>query len=68
MPSSTKCAIRWVRKGFPETSKELEYGTVEFAKNTVNTLKNHTIVILKNHGFVSVGETQDEAGNRILNI
>ena len=56
------------QSGFPETDTELEYGTVDLAKDTVNTLKNHNFVILKNHGFISVGETQNEAGNRILNL
>lgn len=56
------------QNGFPETSKELEYGTVKFAKNTVKTLNKYNIVILKNHGFVSIGKTQNKAGNRILDL
>jgi len=56
------------QKEFPETKVELPYGTMELAKDAVNTLKNNNFVILKNHGFISVAKTQQEAGNRVLNI
>jgi len=54
--------------GFPETEIEFEYGTVELAKEVVKTLKNHNFVILKKHGFVSLGKTQKDAGMQVLNI
>ncbi len=56
------------QKAFPETKKELEYGTVELAEDVVNALKNYNFVILKNHGFVSVGKTQNEVGNQIFEL
>jgi len=55
-------------KGFPETELELPYGTIELAKDVTNTLKNYSFVILKNHGFISVGKTQEETGNRVLKL
>lgn len=54
--------------GFPETKKEYDYGTVDLAKEVVNTLKNHNFVIIKNHGFISVGKTMEKAGNNVLNL
>jgi len=55
-------------KGFPETKTEIQYGTPEFAKDVTNTIKNHNFVIIKNHGFISVGKTQQEAGLFVLNL
>lgn len=43
------------------TSREYPYGTVEFARSAVEALRCHDLVILKNHGFVSVGKTATEA-------
>lgn len=56
------------QKGFAETKKELPYGTIRLAKDVVNTLKKTNFVILKNHGFISVGKTQEEAGSKVLNF
>jgi len=56
------------QQGFPETEIEFDYGTVELAKEVVKTLKNHNFVILKNHGFVSVGKTQEDAGTQVINF
>ncbi|MCF6366749.1 MAG: class II aldolase/adducin family protein [Bacteroidales bacterium] len=54
--------------GFPETKTELPYGTIELAEDTLNTLKKYNFVILKNHGFISVGKTQEEAGTFVLSL
>jgi len=43
------------------TPKEYPYGTLEFAQSAVEGLQTHDLVILKNHGFVSVGETVEAA-------
>lgn len=43
------------------TSKEYPYGTVEFARSAVEVLREHDLVVLKKHGFVSVGKTVAEA-------
>ncbi len=56
------------KKGFPVTKKELPYGTINLAKDAVETLKNDSFVILKNHGFISVGKSADEAGRIVLNL
>ena len=47
------------------TKKAYPYGTLEFAKSAVEVLKDHDLVILKGHGFVSIGKTVDEAYARI---
>ncbi len=48
----------------PITKKELSYGTVEFAKDALNLLHKSDFIILKNHGFVSLGKTMQDAGKQ----
>ncbi len=50
----------------PVTEKELSYGTVKFAKNALFLLKKYDFIILKNHGFISVGETLEETGEKTI--
>ncbi|HDQ06986.1 MAG TPA: hypothetical protein ENN36_09760, partial [Candidatus Bathyarchaeota archaeon] len=52
--------------GFPVTEREHEPGTIELAKEALKALDNKNLVVLKNHGFVSVGKTMKEAGELAL--
>jgi len=54
--------------GVPVTEKECESGTVELAKEAQKTLADGDFVVLRNHGFVSVGESMQEAGERALEM
>ena len=47
----------------PVTKKEFEYGTGKLAKEALKLLTKHNFIILKNHGFISLGKTVQEAGN-----
>jgi len=47
---------------FPVTEREHEPGTTALAKEALKALDNKNLVVLKNHGFVSVGNTMKEAG------
>jgi ribulose-5-phosphate 4-epimerase/fuculose-1-phosphate aldolase len=49
------------------TEKEVPYGTIELAHMACNTfLKADKIIVLKNHGYVAVGEDLDEAVNLVI--
>jgi len=37
-------------------------GTIELAKEVLKVLGNNKLIVLKNHGFVSLGATMKEAG------
>jgi L-fuculose-phosphate aldolase len=50
----------------PTTEKDYESGTIELAKEVLKVLENNKIIVLKNHGFVSVGTTMKEAGEKTL--
>jgi len=52
--------------GFPVTEKEHEPGTIELAKEALKVLGNNKLIVLKNHGFVSLGRTMKEAGELAL--
>jgi L-fuculose-phosphate aldolase len=52
--------------GFPVTEREHEPGTIALAKEALKSLDNKNLVVLKNHGFVSVGRTMKEAGELAL--
>lgn len=50
----------------PVTEKEYESGTVKLAKEVLKVLGDHKLIVLRNHGFVSLGNTMKEAGELAL--
>jgi len=54
--------------GLPITENEQDYGSIELAKETLKVLGENNLVVLKNHGFVSVGKTMKEAGELALSV
>ncbi|MBN1948780.1 MAG: class II aldolase/adducin family protein, partial [Candidatus Cloacimonetes bacterium] len=52
----------------PETAVESAYGTHELAEAVLQIINQHNFLIMKNHGFLSLGKTMQEAGNSILTI
>jgi L-fuculose-phosphate aldolase len=50
------------------TEKEYESGTVELAKEVLKVLDDNKVVVLRNHGFVSMGRTMNEAGELALSM
>jgi ribulose-5-phosphate 4-epimerase/fuculose-1-phosphate aldolase len=52
----------------PITEKEYESGTPELAKEVTKELGKKSAVVLKNHGFVTVGKTLKQAGDLALHI
>ncbi len=54
--------------GYPETEKELPYGTVQGAEMVATILKTKEFCIIKNHGFVSIGPSEEAAGELTLQV
>ena len=50
----------------PITKKEYEWGTLELAKEVLKALGDNKLIVLKNHGFVSLGKTMKRAGELAL--
>jgi L-fuculose-phosphate aldolase len=51
---------------FPVTEREYEPGTIELAKEVLKVLGDKNLIVLKNHGFVSLGRTMKDAGELAL--
>lgn len=52
--------------GLPETAKEKPPGTVALLKEVVKILDKENFLIMKNHGFLALGKSMNEAGNLAL--
>jgi L-fuculose-phosphate aldolase len=50
----------------PITAMERPYGTLELMQEVLKVLGNHSYIILRNHGFLALGATLDEAGQEAL--
>ena len=52
----------------PSTLKEEPYGTIELAQSVLDVLDKNNFLIMKNHGFISLGESMDKAGKSALKV
>lgn len=50
----------------PVTQKEFESGTIELAKEVIKVLEDNKLIVLRNHGFISLGKTMKKAGEMAL--
>jgi L-fuculose-phosphate aldolase len=50
------------------TENEAPYGSIALVKEVIKILANENIVIIKNHGFLSMAKEPNQAGNQILNL
>lgn len=53
------------KPGTPITRNEAPYGTQELVGEVLQVLQNNNYLLIKNHGFLSLGANMDEAGNRM---
>ncbi|MCF7911920.1 MAG: class II aldolase/adducin family protein [Candidatus Cloacimonetes bacterium] len=58
----------FMRLGLKITARAAEYGSIDLVKDVLEILGDESIVLLRKHGFISLGETADEAGNNILDM
>lgn len=54
--------------GVPETEKEAPYGTVALVKEVLEILDRENFLLMKNHGFLSLGKTMQEAGELAMRM
>ncbi len=52
--------------GIPITSKEEHYGTIALVERVLKTLDDLYFLEMRNHGFLALGKSLDEAGNLAL--
>ena len=51
--------------GLPVTEREQPYGTPELAGEIMKILADHNFFVIRNHGFVALGKSIDEAGRTV---
>ena len=56
------------RLGITETKKEESYGTLKLVNRVLDVLGEEPFLEMKNHGFISLGKTIQEAGEQTLRI
>lgn len=54
--------------GVPETEREMPYGTLGLVEEVLKVLNRENFLIMKNHGFLSLGETMQEAGELAMRM
>lgn len=52
----------------PITKKEYPYGTIKLAKEVVKILDNNDVVLMRNHGFIIIGDSIQKAGKLLLKM
>jgi len=61
-----RCADR--PPDIPETREPHPYGSLELARGVLDVLGNADFVIMKRHGFISLGRSMEEAGRRAIDV
>jgi L-fuculose-phosphate aldolase len=56
------------RLGLPVTRREHPYGTPAMADEVLDVLSGHAVVIMRHHGFVSMGRTMAEADAAVARV
>jgi L-fuculose-phosphate aldolase len=54
--------------GLPVTQRERPYGTPAMADAVLDVLSGHSVVIMRNHGFVALGRTMTEANAAVERV
>ena len=54
--------------GIIQTKRDDSYGTLDMVNSTLDILNDIDFFIIKNHGFVSLGKSIDEAGKRVMDV
>jgi len=52
----------------PQTEKEEPYGTIELIQRVLEVLDDESFLVMKNHGFISLGRSMKEAGETALQM
>ena len=65
-PEILRCVDR--PPDIPETREKHSYGSIELAQSVIEVLGDADFVIMKRHGFISLGKTMEEAGKRAVEV
>ena len=65
---SNELLERYKDLNIASTEKEEDYGSKDLVRRVLNILGDNNIIIMKGHGFISLGKTMEEAGNTISEV
>jgi len=51
--------------GIPQTENEEEFGTLELVDEVLELASEHDFFVMRNHGFVALGKSMEEAWERV---
>jgi len=51
---------------FPETREKAPYGSIELVRSVMEVLGDANFILIRKHGFISLGATMKEAGERAI--
>jgi len=54
------------RLNLPETREKAPYGSIELVRSVMEVLGDSNFVLIRKHGFISLGATMKEAGERAI--
>lgn len=60
--------LRCAPPDIPETKERQPYGSLELAQGVLDVLGSADFLIMKKHGFVSLGRSMEEAGRRAIEV
>jgi len=63
-----KLLQNYAQIGLVSTKKFADYGTIELVNSILEVLEQNDFMILKKHGFISLGKDIDKSGKLILEI
>jgi len=63
-----KLLQNYAQIGLVSTKKFADYGTIELVNSILEVLEQNDFLILKKHGFISLGKDIDKSGKLILEI
>lgn len=52
--------------GIPETAEKTSYGTIELAGSVLKILNKNYFIVIKDHGFISMADSMQQAGNEAI--
>jgi L-fuculose-phosphate aldolase len=61
-----RCADR--PADIPETAEKQPYGSIELARGVLDVMGNADFVIIRKHGFISLGKSMEEAGRKAIEV
>ncbi|MDP8221670.1 MAG: class II aldolase/adducin family protein [Candidatus Stygibacter frigidus] len=58
----------FAKLGIPITSEAADYGSIKLVNDVLEILGKEKFLLLRHHGFISLGKTCQDAGEQVINV